>query len=35
MQLVYQLLHFEPRDVAHHDVIEINQQLKSNGGLLG
>ena len=35
MQLVYQLLHFEPRDVAHHDVIEINQQLKSSGGLLG
>ena len=35
MQLVYQLLHFEPRDVVHHDVIEINQQLKSSGGLLG
>ena len=35
MQAVYQLLRFEPRDIVHHDVIEINQQLKSNGGLLG
>ncbi len=31
MQAVYQLLHFEPRDVVHHDVIEINRQLRSNG----
>lgn len=31
MQAVYQLLHFEPRDVVHHDVFEINRQLRSNG----
>ncbi len=31
MQAVYQLLHFEPRAVVHHDVIEINRQLRSNG----
>lgn len=27
MQLVYQLLHFEPRDIEHKSVIEVNRQL--------
>ena len=27
MQAVYQLLHFEPRDIKHRDVIETNHQL--------
>ena len=27
MQAVYQLLRFEPRDIVHRDVIEINHQL--------
>ena len=27
MQVVYQLLHFEPRDVQHRDVIEVNRSL--------
>ena len=27
MQVVYQLLRFEPRDVEHRSVIEINRQL--------
>ncbi len=27
MQLVYQLLRFEPRDVEHYDVVEISRQL--------
>lgn len=27
MQLVYQLLHFEPRDVEHRSVVEVNRQL--------
>jgi len=26
-QLVYHVLHFEPRDVEHRDVIEVNRQL--------
>ena len=29
MQAVYQLLHFEPRDIVHHDVIEITNCLTS------
>lgn len=29
MQAVYQLLHFEPRDIVHHDVIEITNRLTS------
>ncbi|MBR3314031.1 MAG: hypothetical protein IKG18_07825 [Atopobiaceae bacterium] len=32
MQVVYQLLHFEPRDVQHRDVIEVNRLLVSRGG---
>ena len=27
MQAVYQLLRFEPRDIVHHDVIEVNRWL--------
>ena len=27
MQLVYQLLRFEPRDVEHRSVVEVNRQL--------
>ena len=30
MQAVYQLLHFEPRDIVHRDVIAINRQLRNN-----
>ena len=26
-QLVYQLLHFEPRDVQHRSVLEVNREL--------
>ena len=29
MQAVYQLLRFEPRDIVHHDVIEITNHLTS------
>ena len=29
MQLVYQFLHFEPRDVEHRSVIEVNRELTS------
>ena len=29
MQLVYQLLRFEPRDVEHHDVVEVTRRLAS------
>ncbi len=32
MQMVYQLLHFEPRDVRHRDVIAVNRLLVSRGG---
>lgn len=30
MQLVYSLIHFEPREVKHRDVIEVTRELLGN-----